>query len=44
MLENGLREVPVSDEEGHIVGFLDEADVRKAYLDATARSDSQAEV
>jgi CIC family chloride channel protein len=41
MLEHGLREVPVTDEEGHIVGFLDEADVRKAYLDATAHGESQ---
>jgi hypothetical protein len=29
--------VPVTTAEGHIVGFLDEADIRKAYLDATSR-------
>jgi CIC family chloride channel protein len=35
MLENQLREIPVADAAGHIVGFLDEADVGKAYLDGT---------
>ncbi len=35
MLKHGVRELPVSDEAGQIVGFLDEADVAKAYLDAT---------
>ncbi|HZF53785.1 MAG TPA: chloride channel protein [Polyangiaceae bacterium] len=37
MLDNNLRAVPVTTAEGHIVGFLDEADIRKAYLDATSR-------
>jgi CIC family chloride channel protein len=37
MLDNNLREVPVTSGEGRIVGFLDEADIRKAYLDATSR-------
>ncbi|WP_235879964.1 chloride channel protein [Polyangium aurulentum] len=37
MLAHGLREVPVVDEGGRIVGFLDEAEVGRAYLDATAR-------
>jgi CIC family chloride channel protein len=37
MLAHGLREVPVVDAEGRIVGFLDEAEVGRAYLDATAR-------
>ena len=36
MLDNNLREVPVTNAEGRIVGFLDEADIRKAYLAATA--------
>jgi CIC family chloride channel protein len=35
MLTHGVREVPVVDENGRIVGFLDEADVGKAYLEAT---------
>jgi CIC family chloride channel protein len=37
MLDNNLREVPVTGAEGRIIGFLDEADIRKAYLDATSR-------
>jgi CIC family chloride channel protein len=35
MLEHHLREVPVVDGEGHIIGLLDEADVGKAFLEAT---------
>lgn len=35
MLSNGLRELLVVDEGGRIIGFLDEADVAKAYLEAT---------
>jgi CIC family chloride channel protein len=35
MLEKGLREIPVVDADGKIRGFLDEADVAKAYLGAT---------
>jgi CIC family chloride channel protein len=36
MLACGAREVPVVDEQGRIVGLLDEAEVTRAYLDATA--------
>jgi CIC family chloride channel protein len=36
MLANKLREVPVL-EEGRIVGFVAEADIGKAYLEATTR-------
>jgi CIC family chloride channel protein len=35
MLANGLRELPVVDEARKIIGFLDEAEATKAYLDAT---------
>jgi CIC family chloride channel protein len=35
MLDNRVRELPVVDAAGRIVGILDEADVGKAYLDAT---------
>lgn len=31
LLESGLREVPVLDEQGRIVGLLDEAQVTRAY-------------
>jgi CBS domain-containing protein len=34
MLKNGLREVIVVDDAGQIVGFLDEADVSRAYVAA----------
>jgi chloride channel protein, CIC family len=37
MLEHGVREIPVNNAEGRIVGFLDEADVTRAYLEATQR-------
>lgn len=36
MLANALRELPVLGANGTIVGFLDEADISKAYLAATA--------
>jgi CIC family chloride channel protein len=31
LLEGALREVPVVNPEGRIVGFLDEAEITKAY-------------
>jgi len=40
MLENEVREVPVLDAEGRIAGFVDEADVTRAYLEATAVPDA----
>jgi CIC family chloride channel protein len=36
MLANTLREIPVVDDAGKILGFLDEADISKAYLESTA--------
>lgn len=38
MLRENLREVPVTDEHGRILGFLDEAQTMQAYLDRTAGS------
>jgi chloride channel protein, CIC family len=35
MLERGLREIPVVAADGKILGFLDEADIAKAYLGGT---------
>jgi chloride channel protein, CIC family len=35
MLQHNLREIPVLDEAGKIVGFLDETDITRAYLAAT---------
>jgi CIC family chloride channel protein len=37
MLDRGLREIPVVDGDGRILGFLDEADIAKAYLGSTTR-------
>jgi Mg/Co/Ni transporter MgtE len=36
ILEYGLREIVVVDDKGHIVGFLDEAEITRVYRDATA--------
>jgi CIC family chloride channel protein len=35
MVAHALREAPVLDENGVIVGFVDEAEMGRAYLDAT---------
>jgi chloride channel protein, CIC family len=37
MLANKLREIQVTDAEGHVVGLLDEADISRFYLDAADR-------
>jgi CIC family chloride channel protein len=37
MVRHGLREAPVVDEDGAIVGFIDETEVGQAYLTATTR-------
>jgi CIC family chloride channel protein len=39
MLRHNLREIPVIDEAGKIIGFLDEADITRAYLSATTPSE-----
>lgn len=39
MLAHELRELLVTDEGGRVTGFLDEADVSRAYLEATAQGD-----
>ena len=36
ILEHGVREIVVTDEEGRIVGLLDEADITRVYQSATA--------
>jgi hypothetical protein len=36
MLAQGARELLVTNEKGQIVGFLDEADITRAYHGATA--------
>jgi chloride channel protein, CIC family len=38
LLENKLREIPVTDADGQIVGMLDEADISRFYLDATTKT------
>jgi CIC family chloride channel protein len=42
MIANGTRDAPVVDAGGRVVRFLDEADVFKAYLEATARRSAPA--
>jgi CIC family chloride channel protein len=37
MLANKLREIQVTDADGHVVGLLDEADISRFYLDAAER-------
>jgi CBS domain-containing protein len=41
MLRHSLREIPVIDESGKIVGFLDETDITRAYLAATTPTPSE---
>jgi CIC family chloride channel protein len=36
ILEQGVREILVTDREGKIVGFLDEAEITRFYHNATA--------
>ena len=36
MRSEGLREVPVVDEDGRVLGLVDEADVAQVYLRATS--------
>jgi CIC family chloride channel protein len=38
LLTNKLREIPVTDAEGRIVGLLDEADISRFYLEATTKT------
>ncbi len=42
MLANKLREIQVTDAEGHVVGLLDEADISRFYLDAADRPPARA--
>ena len=38
LLANKLREIPVTDADGQIVGLLDEADISRFYLDASTKT------
>jgi chloride channel protein, CIC family len=38
LLANKLREIPVTDDAGQIVGMLDEADISRFYLDASTKT------
>jgi len=40
MVENGLRELPIVDHVGRVVGLLDEAEVAEVYLKAAFRAES----
>jgi CBS domain-containing protein len=39
-LDNGLRELPVIDDCGRIIGFLDEHEIAGVYLSAETRADA----
>jgi CIC family chloride channel protein len=39
MVDSGLREVPVVDDDGKVIGFLDEADIARSYVDAATRAE-----
>lgn len=39
MVQSGLRELPVIDREGKVVGFLDEADIARSYVVAASRGE-----
>ena len=39
MVETGLRELPVVDDSGKVIGFLDEADIARSYIDAASRAE-----
>lgn len=39
MIASGLRELLVVDEHGAVLGFLDEADIARSYMDAAARAE-----
>ncbi|MEY4510954.1 MAG: hypothetical protein RLZZ450_3076 [Pseudomonadota bacterium] len=39
MVDRGLRELPVIDDSGLIVGFLDEADIARSYVVAAAQEE-----
>jgi CBS domain-containing protein len=36
MLRHRLREIPVTTDDGKIIGFLDESDITRAYMKAMA--------
>jgi CIC family chloride channel protein len=39
MIDSGLRELPVVDERGMVVGFLDEADIARSYIAAAGHAE-----
>jgi CIC family chloride channel protein len=39
MLRHRLREIPVTTDDGKIIGFLDESDITRAYMKASAARD-----
>ncbi len=43
LVNNGLRELPVIDSDGGIVGFIDEAEIARVYLRAAARAEEAAD-
>jgi chloride channel protein, CIC family len=40
MVANGLRELPILDHAGHVIGLLDESELAEVYLKAAFRAES----
>jgi CIC family chloride channel protein len=40
MVANGLRELPILDEAGRVIGLLDESEIAEVYLKAASRAES----
>ena len=43
LVSNGLREIPVVGTDGGIVGFIDEVEIARVYLQAAARAEAAAD-
>jgi CIC family chloride channel protein len=41
LLTHRVREIPVVDDQGRVVGYLDEADISRWYLEATTKPDTE---
>jgi CBS domain-containing protein len=42
LLSSGLRELPVVDDAGKVIGFLDEAEIAKFHLASAVRAEESA--
>jgi CBS domain-containing protein len=42
MIELEVREIPILDDAGHVVGLLDELEVSRTYLEGSSRAEQAA--